>query len=114
MEIRTRYAEKHNDVRIVEVEGRIAADTTVQLEDALTSVLKEGSIKIVVDMGAVGYISSAGLRVFLSTLKSLKAKRGVLVLANLHPNVAIVLKLAGFTKIFTIVDDVASAVESMS
>ena len=113
MEIRTCYAEKHKDVRIVEVEGRIAADTTTQLEDALTIVLQEGSINIVVDLGEVGYISSAGLRVFLSTLKSVKAKSGILVLANLHSNVAKVFKLAGFTKIFTIMDDVASAVESM-
>ncbi len=81
--------------------------------NALTIVLQEGSINIVVDLGEVGYISSAGLRVFLSTLKSVKAKSGILVLANLHSNVAKVFKLAGFTKIFTIMDDVASAVESM-
>ncbi len=114
MEIHTSYAEGRDDVRIVEVGGRIAADTTTELEDALTAVLENGSSKIIVGLGEVGYISSAGLRVFLSTLKSVKARNGVLVLANLNANVAKVFKLAGFTKIFTIMDDVPSAVQSMN
>ena len=113
MEIRTSYAEGQDGICIVEVNGRIAADTITQLEDALTAVLEGGSTRIVVDLGDVGYISSAGLRVFLSTLKSTKANNGVLVLANLNSNVAKVFKLAGFTKIFTIMDDVPKAVQSI-
>ena len=114
MEIHTNYAEGRNDIRIVAVDGRIAADTITQLEDALTVVLEEGADKIIVDLGEVGYISSAGLRVFLSTLKAMKSRNGILILANLNPNVAKVFKLAGFTKIFTIMDDVLSAVQSMN
>lgn len=114
MEIRTRRAEQREGVRIVEVEGRIAADTTTQLEDALTALLEEGAVKIIVDLGDVNYISSAGLRVFLMTLKQVKAGSGVLILANLIPEVAKVFKLAGFTKIFTIMDDVESALQSMN
>jgi anti-anti-sigma factor len=113
MEIRTRQAEQQEDVRIAEVEGRIAADTTTQLEDALTALLEEGIVKIIVDLGNVNYISSAGLRVFLTTLKQVKAGNGVLILANLIPDVAKVFKLAGFTKIFTITDNVESALQLM-
>lgn len=114
MEIRARCVEGHDNVRIVEVSGRIAADTITQLEEALTAVVEEGFLNVVVDMGEVGYISSAGLRVFLTTLKAVKARQGKLVLANLNPNVAKVFKLAGFTKIFTIMDDVSSAVTEMA
>jgi anti-anti-sigma factor len=113
MEIRTSRAEQQEDVRIVEVEGRIAADTTTQLENALRALLEEGAVKIIVDLGNVNYISSAGLRVFLTTLKQVKAGNGVLILVNLVPEVAKVFKLAGFTKIFTIMDDVESALQSM-
>jgi anti-sigma B factor antagonist len=121
MGIRTRYAAEtdevggsaRDDVRIVELEGRIAADTITELEDALAAVVAEGTHHIIIDLASVSYISSAGLRVFLSTLKSVKARNGVLILVNLHPNVAKVFKLAGFTKIFTILDDVPSALAAI-
>jgi anti-anti-sigma factor len=111
MEIRTRQDERYPQVSIVTLEGRIAVDTTAQVESALTALLDEGVVNLIVDMGAVSYISSAGLRVFLTALKRVKAQDGGLALVNLIPNVAKVFKLAGFTKIFTILDDVESALQ---
>ena len=111
--VRIQHVEQRQDVCIVEAEGRIAADTTTQLENALMTVLEEGTVKIIVDLKGVEYISSAGLRVFLTTLKHVKVKNGILILVNLITNVEKVFKLAGFTKIFTIMNNVEDALQSI-
>lgn len=62
-------------------------------------------------MSAVDFISSAGLRVLISTQKTCKRyNRGELVLAAVPANVQAALELAGFNILFKIYADVVEAV----
>jgi len=70
------------DVLIVRPEGRIDTNTSDELEGWLLSRLDGGLKRLVVDMSAVDYISSAGLRVLLMTLKKLRGNGGQLVLGG--------------------------------
>lgn len=110
MVVQVRQAQQQSDVYIVEVEGKIAADTAPIVEETLKTLLDEEKVRIIVDFSKVSYISSAGLRVFLTALKQARAKNGDVKLVSLIPNVEKIFKLAGFTKIFTIMEDVESAV----
>ncbi len=112
MEIRVHQAETRPDVSIVEIEGRIDANTASEIEQELDSLQQENRARIIVDFSQVHYISSAGLRVFLTALKWAKARNGDLKLAALDNNVEKIFKLAGFTKIFNIIDDVETALAS--
>lgn len=56
----------------------------------------------VVDMAALDYISSAGLRVLLSTQKRLKTTGHALSLVNVSRQIADVFKYSGFDKLFSI------------
>ncbi len=112
MEVRIRHSEGQEDVHIVEIEGKIDAYTAPEVEKALQALLEKGVVKIIVDFAQVNYISSAGLRVFLTALKQTRANNGDLKLVNLIPNVEKIFKLAGFTKIFNIMSDVASALNA--
>ena len=84
-----------DDVLIVRPEGRIDTNTSEVLERWLMSRLEGGIKRLVVDMSAVDYISSAGLRVFLLTVKKLRGTGGQLVLGGLNPSVRQIFELAG-------------------
>ena len=98
------------DVLVVRPEGRIDTNTSEELESWLMSRLAGGPRRLVVDMSAVDYISSAGLRVFLMTVKKLRGTGGQLVLGGLNPSVRQIFELAGFLSIFAVEADVDRAV----
>ena len=112
MNVSIRQAGQHADVHIVEIEGRIDAKTASDIENELNALKEKQAIKIIVDFSRVNYISSGGLRVFLSALKWAKAGNGDLKLANMEQNVEKIFKLAGFTKIFNILPDIDSALNA--
>ena len=111
MEVRGNYSEKKPDVYVIEIEGRIDAHTAPKVEEELQRLKEKNVVKVIVDFEKVNYISSGGLRVFLTALKWTRAQSGDLKLVNLVPNVEKIFKLAGFTKIFNIMNDRESALD---
>jgi anti-sigma B factor antagonist len=108
MEI-TQY--KHCD--LVKISGRVDSFTAPKLADEFAKITSNGRFKLVVDMSGVEFLSSAGLRVLISTQKNCKRyNRGEVVLATIPQNILAVFELAGFTSIFKIFDDITSAVGS--
>ncbi|HWQ05182.1 MAG TPA: STAS domain-containing protein [Longilinea sp.] len=100
---------KHCDV--VKVSGRVDSSTAPLLSEALTKITESGRYRIVVDMGGLDFISSAGLRALISTQKSCRRyNRGEIALASVPSNVAATLDLAGFTPLFKIFADATAAV----
>ncbi len=69
---------------------------------------------LVADFSKVDYISSAGLRVLLATLKETRRIGGDLRLANVQEFVNKVLKISGFVSILKIFPDTDSAIESFT
>ncbi len=105
--IHTQY--KHCDV--IKVKGRIDSATAPNFGAALTSLTDQGRYHIVIDMSDVEFISSAGLRVLITTQKTSKRyNRGELVLAQVPANILAALELAGFNILFKIFDDLLTAV----
>jgi len=100
------------EVTVVALTGRFDAQSAGDAENAFVASLEGGAAKLLVDMDGVEYISSAGLRVLLSTAKKLSASGGKLVLAALKPYVREVFEVAGFTSIFQILPDVDAGVEA--
>ncbi|MEN4099563.1 MAG: STAS domain-containing protein [Anaerolineaceae bacterium] len=105
----TRY--KHSD--LVKATGRIDSATAPRVAETLNAIMDEGRYKLILDMGDVTFISSAGLRVLVNTQKACRRyNRGELALTNLPPNIHSALDLAGFTAMFQIFDDNLTAVGS--
>ncbi len=102
---------KHCDV--VQVTGRLDSFTSPKLMEELVKLNDQARFKIVLDCSKLEFISSAGLRVLIATLKNCKRyNRGELVVAALTPTIHSVFELAGFHKIFKIYPDLLSAVGS--
>ena len=109
MNIQTRQEGK---TTVVSASGRIDAMTAPAFETSLTDLIQEGRLYLVLDLGGVEYISSAGLRVILASAKSLKSKDGMLLLANAQGPVQEVFDISGFGSVFNIYDSVEAALEA--
>lgn len=96
---------------IVYIDGRLDAETSVQVENRLNEFREEGHRKMVLDCSKVDYLSSAGIRLMLSLSKKLKADEGKLSICNLHEDVAEIIQMAGFEQILNIYPDQQSALE---
>ncbi|MBF8281866.1 MAG: hypothetical protein A2W37_15900 [Chloroflexi bacterium RBG_16_63_12] len=99
MEIST---EELKQVSVMAVTGRVDSATAPELENALKKLVEAAKTQIVLDLKNVEYMSSAGLRAMVSTLKAVKRVNGDLRLASPSPRVEEVLRLAGLTSIFSI------------
>ena len=82
------------------MEGRLDTTTAPQLEEFVNSNLA-GVTELCFDMAKLEYISSAGLRVLLSTQKKMNAQ-GKMILKNVSEEVLEVFEVTGFTDILTI------------
>ena len=83
-------------VTLSESLGAIAAH---ELEASLADL--GGIEELIIDLAAVEYISSAGLRVLLLLHKKMSAQ-GKMKVKNVLPGIMDIFKMAGFTKFLTI------------
>lgn len=80
--------------------GRLDTTTAPELEAALNECLT-GAKELVIDMKALEYISSAGLRVLLKTQKAMNVQ-GSMKLINVNDSIMEVFDITGFVDIITI------------
>ncbi|MBY0463887.1 MAG: STAS domain-containing protein [Burkholderiales bacterium] len=99
-------------VTVLAVQGSVDGLTAEPLTQAFAAQIEAGHNKLVADMSGVSYISSAGLRALLITLKSCRAKSGDFRLAAVQPAVLSVLSMAGFTKLIKVFDSTTLAAGS--
>ena len=96
-------AEVVGDVTVVRLPARVDTSSAGEVEAAFAALLDDGALLLVADFGANEYVSSAGLRVFLSVLKRLEQGAGRIVLCAMQPFVGDVFEISGFSELFEIV-----------
>ena len=101
------------DVKVAVMESRFDAYLAKDVEAELAVLIEEGVQKLLCDFSPTEYISSAGLRVLLSTAKRLQKSGGKIVLCSLKPYVHEVFETAGFIRIFKIYDSEEEALKSL-
>ena len=84
----------------VAVEGRIDAATAPELEKELTSALELIS-DLTLDLKEVDYVSSSGLRLFV-TLQKRMNQQGSLTIRNVRPEIVNILKITGLYNLLNI------------
>jgi anti-sigma B factor antagonist len=99
--------------KIVKIEGRLDTTTAPQLEKELADQF-EGTEKLVLDFENLQYISSAGLRVLLSTQKKINAQGASMVIRNANDMIMDVLDVTGFLDILTVESNADSEGEKLS
>jgi anti-sigma B factor antagonist len=82
------------------LEGRLDTITAPDLEAKINEVVGDAS-KLILDLGNLEYISSAGLRVILGATQAMKGK-GDMIVRNPSQAVREVFDLTGFSNLFHI------------
>lgn len=100
------------NVDIIAVNGSIDALTSSELIKMLNDHIHNGHPNVIVDFGKVEFMSSAGLRAILTSVKEARAAGGDFRLAAPQPSIDKVLKMAGFHNIVKIYPTVEEALAS--
>src|SRR5579862_710549 len=91
------------------VSGRMDAENAPQFEQKCNACIAEGLTTLVVDLGELTYVSSMGLRSFVSVGKILKDKGGALRICRLNGLVKQVFQITGLIQSFPVYESVESA-----
>lgn len=103
--------ENNNNISIIKVGGYIDTTTSSELEHHLTKLLEKGSYNIIIDLGNVDYVSSAGWGIFISEIKGIREKGGDLKLVGMIPEVYEVFELLEFHYILKAFETLQAAVK---
>ena len=88
------------DKLLLKIQGRVDTTTAPVLEKEIKSSL-EGVSDLTLDFAETEYISSAGLRVLLSTQKIMN-RQGAMKLVNVSNDIMEIFEVTGFTDVLTI------------
>jgi anti-anti-sigma factor len=102
---------------VVSLEGRLDSSTSPKLEKTLSTQLEQGRYWLFVDMGAVEYIASGGLKVLVSAWRRAQDHDGNVFLSGLQPRIVEIFEMVGFDMLFEIfptLDDAVAARSSKS
>ena len=98
---------------VIGVKGRLDAETATCFEDHCSTLINEGRRRVVLDLGELSYVSSAGLRAILAIAKRLKQGGGGLAVASLTPMVSEVFAIAGFDRLLPVAPTIEDAVKAL-
>jgi anti-sigma B factor antagonist len=92
-----------DEILSITTEGRIDSKNAAAVEEEIESALAEtGARRVRLDATDLEYISSAGLRVLVTTQKIVTQRGGTMVLHNPNDEVYDVLDMTGLIDVFTI------------
>jgi len=88
-------AEEHEGIAILTLAGRIGVEAAPRLDAAIVAATQGPQPRLVLDLEAVDYVSSAGLAVLERAAAACTERHGILVLACVGEPVRFVLELGG-------------------
>lgn len=91
-----------NNTTVVRLEGRLDTPTAQEVNQRLLPVQEDASGTIILDCEELTYISSSGLRVFLTLRKAAAMKGGKVIIRNINDNIRNVFMMTGFLNLFDI------------
>ena len=102
---------------VVRAAGRLDQDTCETFRGDLLKYVDEAvndGGAIVLDLSALEYVSSAGLRCFMLASRQAKAQRGRIYVAALQPMVSEIFEISHFNLVFQVFPTVKDAIAAVS
>jgi anti-sigma B factor antagonist len=96
-------------VTVVTVDGSIDSKTAPELQQKILEATA-GTNMMVIDLSAVSFVSSAGLRVLLMVYRQVKSKDGKVILAGVSEEIKDVMSMTGFITFFELAETEAEAI----
>ncbi len=98
------------DIALLTVKGYIDTMTCSILLNKIIENLNEGSLHVIINMGQVNYVSSAGWGVFVGEIKGIRERGGDLKLVQMTPEVVDVFEMLEFNRILSHYDSLEEAI----
>ena len=101
-----------DDTAVLEISGDIDGKTAPDLQEQILQRLEPGG-KILLDMSQVDFMSSAGLRVLLTTYRQATQNKSKVVLVGLSEEIQDMMSATGFLAFFTTSDSVEAGLQAI-
>ena len=95
--------EKENSVVTAQLEGRLDTPASLEVAPTMESLHNDAGGKVILDCTKLEYISSSGLRLFLTLRKETASKGGKVIIKNINDEIKKVFMMTGFFNLFEIV-----------
>jgi anti-sigma B factor antagonist len=102
-------------VSVLDLAGKIVlGEGDGQIRDRIKDLLADGQRKILLNLGDISYIDSAGLGALISSYTTTKRAGGQLKLVNLTKRIQDLLAITKLITVFDTFDNEAEAIDSFS
>ena len=106
--------EKADSVAIIIIDGRVDGTTAPELENRISQIVDRGDVQILLDCAGMTYVSSAGLRIFLTGARRCQQNEGKLTICSLQPDCKSVIETSGFHTVIDCHDNREAAIAAAS
>lgn len=106
-------SELNNSVKVIKLAGRIDTVTAEKITSEVMLVVEESPGGLLFNMTDVNFVSSAGIRVFLSAYKKGTTENIKMAMVHVNPSVYKIFKVAGLESIFRIFDSEDEALKEI-
>jgi len=101
-------------INVLALSGRLSVETEGQVQSQLMEAIKQSPNGLVLDMEAVTFVSSAGLRMLIVVYKSAATSGTKLAMMRPLPEIYKLFKLAALDLTFNVFENEADAVKAIS
>ena len=102
--------DQQGGIPILSLAGRMDVNHAAAAESQLLAAIARGGDRFILDLAALEYLSSAGLRALLLVAKQVHARQGKIALCAMKDYVREIIEIAGFDHYFVLHETRAEAV----
>ena len=104
---------KVDNVIVIYLAGRLDVHLSAEIEKEINNIiLNEPDAHLLMNLSDVEYMSSSGLRIFVSTMRILKESKRLLKLCNMNSAVKKIFEVVELMDMFEVFDDEEQALGS--
>lgn len=111
MKTSTHWVGANRDIILLTVIGYVDTTTCKDLARQIREFMEENHLQIVVDLGGVSYISSAGWGVFVGEIKNIRERGGDLKIVQMTAEVIEVFEMLEFNRILNHYETIEEAID---
>ncbi|MYG93657.1 MAG: STAS domain-containing protein [Acidimicrobiia bacterium] len=101
--------DRSDEILVINASGRVDGSNASDFLDTLQGLFEPGDQQIILDLGGLEYISSAGLRVLLMAAQNLDKDNKSFSICSLTDSVSDVFRISGFDQIIKVFPTVDAA-----
>ncbi len=100
-------------ITLIRLDGRLDIEGAEALDQPFTYATSTHPARIAVDLSAVSFLASIGIRTLLSAARGQAARGGKLVMFGAQPMIQRVLRTAGVDQLLTLCEDLEAARQAL-